>query len=473
MLDSLQMTLIVTRREIRDQFRDWRIIFPIVMLTLVFPALMNFTARQAVNFVQRYNAPLVADRMIPFLLMIVGFFPISVSLVIALESFVGEKERRSIEPLLCSPLTDGQLYLGKLLAAMVPPLMGSYLGITVYLIGLYFQVGWTPPPILLTQILVLTTVQAIVMVSGAVVVSSQTTSVRAANLLASFIIIPMALLIQGESMIMFWARYRILWWAIAGEFVIAGLLIRTGVAYFNREEMLGREFDTIKPKWAWRKFQSSFAGQAKSIVQWYRREVPATLYEIRLPIIIAAIALGIGYVAGKDLASQFQLPGEVVSFDKLKEGFIQGLESVRFFSPFGVGTIWLHNLRTVIIATLLGIFSFGVLGQIVLMLPIVIIGYVAGNIALTGGSPLSFLAALVLPHGLIEIPAIILSGAAILHLGATLTAPAEGKTIGEAWLIAAAKWARIMIGVVLPLFLLAALIEVFITPRVAVFMLGN
>ena len=45
----------------------------------------------------------------------------------------------------------------------------------------------------------LITVEALVMVSGAVVVSSQTTSVRAANLLASFIIIPMALLMQAEA----------------------------------------------------------------------------------------------------------------------------------------------------------------------------------------------------------------------------------------------------------------------------------
>ena len=52
------------------------------------------------------------------------------------------------------------------------------------------------------------------MVSGAVVVSTQTTSVRAANLLASFIVVPMALLIQGESIVMFWARYDILWWVI-------------------------------------------------------------------------------------------------------------------------------------------------------------------------------------------------------------------------------------------------------------------
>jgi len=263
--------LIITRREVRDQFRDWRIIFPVIVLTIFFPALMNFTAGQLVSFVERYGAPVIGDRLIPFLLMVVGFFPISVSLVIALESFVGEKERGSIEPLLSSPLRDWQLYLGKLLAAMAPPLTASYLGIGVYLAGVYLKVGWEPEPVLLVQILLLTTVQALVMVSGAVVVSSQTTSVRAANLLASFIIIPMALLIQGESVVMFWGRYNVLWWAIGGLVVIAGLLIRSGVAHFSREELLGRELDTLNLKWGWRVFSSSFTGGSGSIVQWYRQ----------------------------------------------------------------------------------------------------------------------------------------------------------------------------------------------------------
>jgi uncharacterized membrane protein SpoIIM required for sporulation len=133
----------------------------------------------------------------------------------------------------------------------------------------------------------------------------------------------------------------------------------------------------------------------------------------------------------------------------------------------------LQNLRAVLIATLLGIFSFGVLGMLVLMLPLIIIGFVAANVSLAGNSALTFLVALVLPHGLIEIPAMVLAGAAILNLGATLTAPAEGKTIGEAWLQALAKWAKIMLGLVLPLFVIAALIEVFITPHVAVYILGK
>jgi hypothetical protein len=135
MWTDFRKALVVTRREIRDQFRDWRILAPIIILTVFFPGLMNFTAQQAVDFVAKYGAPIIADRLIPFLLMVVGFFPISVSLVIALESFVGEKERRSIEPLLSSPLTDVQLYLGKLMAVIFPPLIASFLGITVYLVG--------------------------------------------------------------------------------------------------------------------------------------------------------------------------------------------------------------------------------------------------------------------------------------------------------------------------------------------------
>ena len=473
MFDNLRLAWVITRREVRDTFRDWRIIFPIIVLTLVFPALMNFTARQAINFVEQYNAPLIAERMIPFLLMIVGFFPISVSLVIALESFVGEKERRSIEPLLCSPLSDSQIYLGKLLAAMIPPLAASYMGICVYLIGLYLQVGWTPKPILLVQIITLTTVQAILMVSGAVVVSSQTTSVRAANLLASFIIIPMAFLIQGESIIMFWARYNILWWAILGQALIAGLLIRTGLAYFNREEMLGRELDVLNFRWAGKRVVQSFQGQALSILDWYRTELPVTLLQLKLPIAVSAIGLVVGVTAGTSLAKEFPIPAELLSFSLLKQGFVEGLEMIKFYSPAGVGVVWFHNLRAVLIATLLGTFSFGVLGLLTLMLPMVLIGYISANIALAGNSPLLFLAALVLPHGIFEIPAILLASASILNLGATLTAPAHGKTIGEAWLISLAKWARMMVGLVLPLFLLAALVEVFITPLVAVRLLGR
>ena len=57
MWTDLKKAWIVTRREIKDQFRDWRIIAPIIILTVFFPGLMNFTAQQAVDFVVNHSNP--------------------------------------------------------------------------------------------------------------------------------------------------------------------------------------------------------------------------------------------------------------------------------------------------------------------------------------------------------------------------------------------------------------------------------
>jgi len=473
MLDDLRPAWIITRREIGDQLRDWRIILPVFFLTLFFPALMNFTADQLVGFVERYGAPVIGERLIPFLLMIVGFFPISVSLVVALESFVGEKERHSIEPLLSSPLTDAQLYLGKLAAATFPPLLLAYLGITVYLIGVYLEVGWRPTPVLLAQVILLTTVQAVVMVSGAVVVSSQTTSVRAANMLASFIIIPMALLIQGESVVMFWGSYSGLWWIIAGLAVIAGLLVRSGMAHFNREELLGREFDALNLRWSWRIFAQHFRGQARNPLAWYRQEVFPAVRRLGMPFAMMILGIVVGGVIGANLVTQFPPPPELIDLNSLDAGYLENAAALHFFSLQGIGMIWFHNLRAILIATLLGIFSFGVLSVLVLMLPFVLVGYLAAGAASAGYSAVLFILGYIVPHGLLEVPAAALAGAAILRLGATLATPADGMTIGEAWLRALADWAKIFIGLVLPLLLGAAAIEILVTPRIAYWLLGN
>jgi uncharacterized membrane protein SpoIIM required for sporulation len=470
MVNDFQKAFIITKREIRDQFRDWRIIAPIFILTVFFPGLMNFTAEQSVEFVARYGADIIADRLIPFLLMVVGFFPISVSLVIALESFVGEKERRSIEPLLSSPLTDVQLYLGKLMAVVLPPLGASFLGIVVYLIGVYRQVGWVPDTTLLIQVIALATVQSILMVSGAVVVSSQTTSVRAANLLASFIIIPMALLLVGESMIMFWARYHVLWWAIIGQMIIAGLLIRTGIAHFNREELLGRELDTLNLQWAWRVFKTAFIGETGSPWTWWRMNVWGTLKSLAWPILLSLLFTVVGTLIGSSQAEIFPIPEGILDWENLEKGFVTGIEEVgpiRFFSIQGAGRIFFHNIRAITLASLLGIFSFGVFGVIVLVLPFSLIGYFTAIAGQTGLSPHTFLVGFVLPHGVLEIPAIILTGALIIRLGLTMVTPNKEYTIGEAWIRALADWTRIILLVILPLLFAAAFLEVYITPRVA------
>src|SRR5690606_14026836 len=291
---------------------------PIIILTLVFPSLAQFVAGRFSNFVADYGADIVAERTIPFLLMIVGFFPISISLVIALETFVGEKERRSLEPLLSTPLTNTELYIGKTLAAMFPPLVASYGGMLVYLGGLVFgELAWRPQTMLVIQIMLLTTVQALVMVTGAVVVSSQTTSTRAANLLASFIIIPMALLIQGESAIMFLAPdaespngIGALWAIIIGMAIVVVMLLRVGNSIFNREDLLGRTLDQLNLRgplrrlWQYIRAVDAAGTPARSLWDWYRRGIPLSLRRLGLAVHLTLIVFVAAFIGGYALGQQ-------------------------------------------------------------------------------------------------------------------------------------------------------------------------
>ncbi len=463
MLSALAPSLIVARREVRDQFRDWRIIFPILFLTLFFPFLMNFTAQQILAFVEQYGAKIIGERLVPFLLMIVGFFPISASLVIALESFVGEKERGSIEPLLSSPIKDWQLYLGKLISSIVPSLAGSFLGMGVYLIGLMLKGVPIPEANLLVQIFILTVAQAIVMVSGAVVVSTQATSVKAANLLASFIIIPMALLIQGEAVVMFWGRETLsLWWIVFGLLVLAALFVRIGLAHFQREELLGREIDVLNVRWGLRVFRQGFSGGAKNLRQWYRQAVNASLHSLRWSLLAVAVLAVIGAIIGVQQTRNFEL---LVPSLRMDERLETVLDILPVSSAAPAALILWQNVRALIVALLLGILSFGILGVIPIFATMALLGFLVQTLANNGISAGMTILGLILPHGLLEIPALILAGAAVLQIGVVLATPTSRRTVGEVFITSLAEWMRVVVGIVLPLLVLAAIIETWVTPR--------
>lgn len=485
---TLSNALIITRREVRDSFRDWRIIAPILILTFLFPSLAQFVASRFTNFVQGYGADIVGERMIPFLLMIVGFFPISISLVIALETFVGEKERKSLEPLLSTPLTNTELYIGKTLAAMLPPLISSYGGMAVYLSSLVGgELAWRPPLMLVVQIVLLTTVQALVMITGAVVVSSQTTSTRAANLLASFIIIPMTLVIQGESAIMFLAPdadssqgIGALWAIIVGMVVVVLLLLRVGNSIFNREELLGRAIDSLNLKNIARGIGRAVIGvdqkgtRARNPLDWYRRGVMGALRRMsKASWVTGVLFLSVfvaGIVFGQQPAWQLHLPRDIQMSEIA--GSVDDVTSAVFGSG-GVQAIFWQNARILFAATLLGMFTFGSLALVLTPAVYFVLGYVISQIVIAGYNP-AFIVPAVLTHGIIEIPVIILATAAALRLGAAVTRPPAGLTVGQGWTLALGDTVKLWLGIVLPGLLLAAIIEATITPRlVAAFLTGG
>jgi uncharacterized membrane protein SpoIIM required for sporulation len=477
----MRNALVITRREVKDSFRDWRIILPIVFLTFVFPFLSQALTIQFQNYLNSLDGvsyvSLIGARSVPFFLMVVGFFPISISLVIALETFVGEKERRSLEPLLSTPLSSTELYIGKTLAAMFPPLFASLSGMTFYLVlALSGDLSWRPPIMLLTQIYLLTIVQALVMVAGAVVVSSQTNSTRAANLLASFIILPMAFVVIGESAVMFLAPdansptgIQALWAIIGGMFVVAVMFLRVGNSIFNSEELLASTVDQLNIKGWFKKVWSLFIAvddqgtPAKNIVDWYRRSIPYGIRFIAVQLAFATVIFALATLAGVLLADMFPLaiPPENEIAQAAQENSRLGLIS----SALGVINIrfivW-QNLQVFAIAFVLGLFSFGVFNLALISITFGVIGYIIGLTLGAGYSPM-FLIISIGTHGWLEIPIIILAGGAAFALGASVSKPIKGTTVGHTWTVYLSTALRLYIGVIVPGLIIAALIESTLT----------
>ncbi|KXK13570.1 MAG: ABC-2 type transporter [Chloroflexi bacterium OLB14] len=395
MFNKLKPIWLVAKRELKDQLRDWRVLMPMIILTLCFPYLMNVFASEFVDFLNQFDANLLRDRLVPFSILIIGFFPITVSLVVALEAFVGEKERGTIEPLLSAPLDDWQLYFGKLLVGVITPLIASYTSIILYLL-LASRLNLTIPPASeLLQLFLLTTAHAVLMVSAAIVISVQSTSVKAANLLASFIVIPVAILMQGEAVMLFWGNDQVLWYGIAGVLLISLLLIRVGISHFQREYLLGREIDSINLKWIVKTFISNFTGEAKTLKDWYQHVLGAALQRV-LPALffvtlIAGVCIWASYAWIKNNVADMVATATPEEITDLKES-ISGIGELPDLSEIqdhlSASFLFLNNTRAVAVIFLAGMVSFSVLGIMLYMLNISLIGGLFALLELLGTNPL-------------------------------------------------------------------------------------
>jgi len=122
--------------------------------------------------------------------------------------------------------------------------------------------------------------------------------------------------------------------------------------------------------------------------------------------------------------------------------------------------IFINNLQASAILFLGGV-SFGLVTLLILSLNGFIIGIVAEMIRQEQG--LVFFLAGVLPHGIFEIPAIILAGSYGILLGVEVWKELSGG--GDA-VAAAGTYGRKFLLLVLPLLAVAACIEGFITPEI-------
>ncbi len=190
----------------------------------------------------------IPTEVLPTLLNAFSFFfivgAVTLPTAIASYSLVGEKVQKSIEPLLVTPTTEGEILLGKSIAAFLPPIAAIYISAIIFMIltdmitysklGYFYYPNWNMGVIML----LLAPLGSILSIELDILISSRVNDVRAAQQLGGMVVLPFAgMFVLGE--------VNTLPLVISNLLILSGILVVIDVilfyiskAAFRREEIL-------------------------------------------------------------------------------------------------------------------------------------------------------------------------------------------------------------------------------------------
>lgn len=171
--------------------------------------------------------------------------PVAASMTVAAHSIVGEKQARTLEPLLSTPLSTIELLGAKILAAFLPGIVLSAVISALYLAGVATLARpgvahelIAPAPMLIMG--VLGPLAALAALQLAVCVSSRVNDVRAAQQVGALVILPMAALLVLQLLGTVRVTVPFILIAAAGLAVVNALLLWIATALFDREAIVTR-----------------------------------------------------------------------------------------------------------------------------------------------------------------------------------------------------------------------------------------
>ncbi|MHA1728383.1 MAG: ABC transporter permease subunit [Promethearchaeota archaeon] len=201
-------------------FKDWKeirgnreLFLPIIFIPIIFSVVLPFVVGigaivepSEFGVATKYEAiKMMLDLMMkPMFLMI----PTIITMIIASDSFAGEKERKTAETLLVLPITHKELYLAKVLAAFLPSIVFSTLSFIIMGIEINIMaMGDVPsgaPPLIFGDItfwmvaFVLGTLFSLTSVQFGIMISARSKNTKSAQSISGVIIVPLMGLLFGS-----------------------------------------------------------------------------------------------------------------------------------------------------------------------------------------------------------------------------------------------------------------------------------
>jgi ABC-2 type transport system permease protein len=171
--------------------------------------------------------------------------PIVGAVSLAAYSVVGEKQGKTLEPLLTTPITAAELLLGKVLACVLPALVAEAVGLVAFAAllaafaepGVLGSLATARSAVLVGLVGPLAALAALQMT---IAVSSRVNDPRTAQQVAVFLVLPLVGVLIGQIIGAFFIPTWGLLLVASGLGALWGLLLMFGVALFDRERVLTR-----------------------------------------------------------------------------------------------------------------------------------------------------------------------------------------------------------------------------------------
>jgi ABC-type Na+ efflux pump permease subunit len=212
-----------------------------IMVAVLFPTVIVIAGRNGGRAMSATALGILLPSFAFFWLILAGVIPTT----LASYSIVGEKVEKCLEPLLATPTTDGEILLGKGIAAFLPPIVAILGGATLFMalvdlvtqntLGYLYFPNWNEGIVLFVMV----PIAAVTSVEWNIIISSRVSDVRIAQQLGALLALPLGgIYVSGEvNLISLGDTTNLL--IIAGVMAAIGvLLLPIARATFNREQIL-------------------------------------------------------------------------------------------------------------------------------------------------------------------------------------------------------------------------------------------
>jgi ABC-type Na+ efflux pump permease subunit len=253
--------------------RNWQVLLPIIILPIIFsvafPVVLTFISNSpapdtgAGDFetliaslplaIQSELAHMTINQVIIYVMVLYFFapffliIPIMASSVLGSDSFAGERERKTIEALLATPISDSELLLGKILVSFIPAMIVTVVSFAVYAamvdvitFGLFNGMLLLPNATFLIMIFGVAPTLALCSIGLTVIISAKVKGFKEAQQISVVLLLPVLGLVFAQISGLLVLGPAVLALLIAILAIVDIGIFYVGIRIFQREEILSK-----------------------------------------------------------------------------------------------------------------------------------------------------------------------------------------------------------------------------------------